>query len=306
MIIMKVNYRYYEPDKGLEEIQAKIYNNEWKKSPKSAFQEVTAEGIKQRFLAEKKDPKLARYALKEDGTPLAYIQATIADNTDPPQSWIGYPWAMDDCPVEIQEKLFSEMLEFVRDKYPDNEIVMGFFTNTWQRQVSFAESKGFTLKDTAYFYKIHTTKVSKDTDQEFEVKIGDLDDVDALIELCKSDPNLKEAFPDDESWISYFKDRVLPEGHTIIVLKDGQLVCAGAPLKGFSKDGIIVRFTAIRPGFQKAWKTLLREIALHCNEQGWEEPLLFNSFRDKELAGEMAEEFRAEIRDTQVLFGLKD
>jgi hypothetical protein len=304
---MKVIYRHYEPDQGLEDIQARIYNEEHGRSPKSAFREVTAEQIKQRFVAEEKDPKWVRYALKEDGSPMSYIQTSFSEN--PARTWIGYPWAMEDCPVEVQEKLYEEMLEYVKDKYPDNEIVMGYLTETWKKQVTYAESKGFTISDKADFYALNTntSKVSREieTDQEYIVRMGDQDDVDILIELCKADPRLERAFPDDEAWVAYFKDRVLPEGHAILLFKDEQLVCAGAPLKGFTEEGIIVRFTAIRPGFQDAWKELIREIALHCKEQEWAEPLLFNSFINKELSSQIAEELGADLRDTQVLLTLK-
>ncbi|MHA2296354.1 MAG: hypothetical protein ACXAEU_11955 [Candidatus Hodarchaeales archaeon] len=109
---MKVIYRYYESDKGLEEIQAKIYNYELKRSPKSNDDEVTAESIKQRFIDEKKDPKFVRYAFTEDGNPLAYIQASIRAK----QTFIGYPWSMDSCPAEVQDKLYSEMLAYAREK----------------------------------------------------------------------------------------------------------------------------------------------------------------------------------------------
>ena len=48
----------------------------------------------------------------------------------------------------------------------------------------------------------------------------------------------------------------------------------------------------------------VREIALHCKEQDWKEPLLFDSFTDKELSGELAKELKADLRDTQVLYTL--
>ncbi|MFW9994555.1 MAG: hypothetical protein ACFFD4_21100 [Candidatus Odinarchaeota archaeon] len=306
---MKVIYRYYEPDKGLEEIQAKIYNNELRRSPKSSSSEVTAEGIKQRFITEKKDPKNVRYALKEDGSPLAYIQVSVR-GISPPRTWIGYPWAMDDCPVEVQEKLFSEMLEYSRDKYPDNEIVMGYISSNWQRQVSFAESKGFVVDDalSIYFYTLGINSVVRKNNQEFKVKIANLDDVDALVELCKADPNLENVFSDDEGWISFFRDSVLPGGHTILILKDNQLVCAGAPTKGTRKDAIQMRFFAIRPGFQKAWKTLMEEVVAHCKEEGWEESLLFAGFykTELELVGETLEELGAKFIDKQVRWSLKN
>ena len=300
---MKIIYRYYEPDQGFEELQAQIFNYELMRNPKSAFGKVTADQIKQRYINEKKDKFGVRYALDEEEKPLAYIQTSFTES--PPQTWIGFPWALEHCPVEVQEFLYDEMLEYVKNKFPDNQIVMGFFTETWKRQIEFAKRKGFILKEKAFFYSLDTSQVKKEANHEFSVRNGTMDDIDVLIELCKTDPNIKEAFPTDEAWKSYFADRVIPDNHVIIVQKDNLLVAAGAPLRGYSDNGLIVRFTAIRPGYEDTWKILLREIAEHCKEQEWKEPLLFNSFTNKDLAPKVAEDLGAKFRDVQVLYGLK-
>ncbi len=299
---MKIIYRYYEPDQGFEELQAQIYNDELQRNPSSAFGKTSAEQIKQRYMNEKKDKFGVRYALDEEEKPLAYIQTTVTET--PAQTWIGYPWALEHCPVEVQDFLFDEMLDYVSNKYPENEIVMGYFTETWKRQTEFAKNKGFTLKDTAFFYSLDTTQVNKESTHEFSVKMGTIDDIPILIDLCKTDPNIKEAFPNNEAWNSYFADRVVPDNHAVLFFKENLLVAAGAPLRGYIDDGIIVRFTAIRPGFEDTWKLLLREIALHCSEQQWKEPLLFNSFTNKDTATEVAANLGAHLRDTQVLFVL--
>ena len=63
---MKVKYTVWEPDKGLEDIQAKIF------SYASGIPE-RAEVIRQRNL--QRAPEMTRYALTEDGEPLAYVTA---------------------------------------------------------------------------------------------------------------------------------------------------------------------------------------------------------------------------------------
>ncbi|MHA1993985.1 MAG: hypothetical protein ACW97Z_05555 [Candidatus Hodarchaeales archaeon] len=299
---MKIIYRYYEPDQGFEELQAQIYNDELKRNPQSAFGKASADQIKQRYINEKKDRLGVRYALDEQGHPLAYIQTTFTNS--PPQTWIGYPWAMEHCPVEVQEFLYEEMLDYVLKKFPENEIVMGYFTETWKRQTEFAKNKGFLIKDKAFFYSLDTKEVKKDSNHEFTIRKGAIDDINILIDLCKNDSNIKEAFPNDEAWKSYFEDRVIPDNHVIMIFRDNLLVAAGAPLRGYVEDGIIVRFTAIRPGFEDTWKILLREIALHCNDLSWNESLLFSSFTNGDLASKIAEDLGASLRDTQVLFVL--
>jgi len=65
---MNVNYRFYEPNKGLEEFQAKIFNQANNRA-------VTAKEIRKRYEEEKIDPKTVRYAFSNDNKPLAYVQA---------------------------------------------------------------------------------------------------------------------------------------------------------------------------------------------------------------------------------------
>ena len=107
---MKVVYCDYEPNKGLEEIQAQIYNTATKGSGEL---QVTAEKILQRYEEEEPDPKGIKYALKEDGTPLAYIQTRIS--TGPDRWWIGYPWTMPDCAIEVQETHFSKVYTYIKE-----------------------------------------------------------------------------------------------------------------------------------------------------------------------------------------------
>ncbi|MHA2296815.1 MAG: hypothetical protein ACXAEU_00025 [Candidatus Hodarchaeales archaeon] len=301
---MKVNYHFYEPDKGFEEIQAKIYNDELKRNPKSLALEVTAEDIKQRFEAEKKDPKFARYALKEDNSPLAYIQASVRDHT-----FIGYPWAMADCSTEVQENIFLEMLEYVKKKHPNNQVVMGYLPDSWQRQVSFAENRGFEIDESVstYYYKLEIDSVKRETSDDFETRKGTIEDLDALVELANSDPNLANVFPDDEGWKTYFTNTI-NGGHTFLVFKGKQLVSAGDVRKGNRSDAVGMSFFSTRPGFHEAWKMLIIELALHSKEEGWNKPLIMIGLYKTEIdqVVEELKELGAQYLEKQVRLHLKD
>ena len=88
---MEIVYRFYEPNQGLEEVQAHLYNQ-------ATGEKATAEQIRTRYETEKTNPRFVRYAFAEDGKPLAYIQAKKEKN----KFAIGYPWA-----VPSQEHDFS-------------------------------------------------------------------------------------------------------------------------------------------------------------------------------------------------------
>ena len=86
-----------------------------------------------------------------------------------------------------------------------------------------------------------------------------------------------------EVMIDYFKNKVLADGHAILVFKEGKIVCASAPLREYpgqeEQDHMILRFTATRKGYEEAWKTLIIEIAKECVATGskWtQNPLRIN------------------------------
>ncbi|MGY5881720.1 MAG: hypothetical protein RTV31_15820, partial [Candidatus Thorarchaeota archaeon] len=103
-------------------------------------------------------------------------------------------------------------------------------------------------------------------------------DLDDLIAVTKADPRMSTAFPNDDAYIPYFKDRVMKEGHAVILYDGEKVVAASAPLL-FKPDGrvllgdeerVIMRFTSILPGYSFAWKRLLSETAKAAKKAGWE------------------------------------
>jgi hypothetical protein len=269
---------------------------------------ASAEQILQRYKSENTDPKGVRYALKEDGGPLAYVQTRVTTNPEGKKTtWIGYPWAMPDCPSEIQEKLWAETFEYAKNRalkeMEEAKFTIGFFNEVWEEQITFAKEKGFEEEDHGYQYALDVLKASEAEHPGYSTRIAKESDLTALIELCQADPALRGAFPSEEGWTSYFKDRVLPDGNTILVFnEEGRLICAGAPLHGFSEAGVIVRFSATLPNYETAWKTLLVQISKRCVEQGWADlSLLFFADTERQrstIAGELG----AAIRTTSISF----
>ena len=90
----KTVYRNWEQDQGLEDIQAKIYTE-------AASLPASADEIRERNI--RRDSQMTRYALTEDGKPLAYVTARDS-GSEPGRTYIGYPWAMPNCPKEVQER----------------------------------------------------------------------------------------------------------------------------------------------------------------------------------------------------------
>lgn len=275
---MKVQYKKWESGKGLEEIQAQIYT------------EVSGLPARPEQIAPRNDDRGAdatRYALTEDGKALAYVTSSIS-NDEPWRGFIGYPWSMKDCPAEVKDKIFQELLDHLYSKdgikQVRSAIVVG--SKTKKEQINYLKGKGFVESERFYTYtkdlnieKSAAIKVEEKFDgQEAELisRVATEKDIPALVELCLADPHLRGAFPDEEAFTTYFKDRVLKDGHCVMLFDGDKPVSATAPLR-FAPEGnilkgeeerYIMRFTAARPGYEYSWNRLTIELAKECKAGG--------------------------------------
>lgn len=275
---MEVQYRHYEPNQGLEDQQAKIYTE--CANPGRA---ITGEEIQQRYEAEKIDPKTIRYVLSKEGQMLAYVQARDYPTLE--ETHIGYPWALPECPIEAQEKIFDELLAYIKQREETLPIRASAAIDQ-DKQIEFFRKKGFNEIERGFQYFVdfdveEASKMEKDDENTaFSSRVATTSDLPLLLEIVKADSALRDALPGDEGWTSYFNDRVLKDGHAVLVFHDDQIVAASAPLRfpiGDAKN-IIFRFQATRPGYAHAWTTLLIGIAKECLAAGWTDIPLRASF----------------------------
>ncbi len=306
---MKVVYRYYEPNQGLEEMQAKIYSE-------ASGRPVSGEEIRARYKDQKKDPKTTLYALTETGEPLAYVQAT--DSTSHiGRTHISYPWALPACPVEVQEKIFDEVLEYLLQRVQTLEITAPLIINVEgiEERISFFQRKGFIEKERLYYYSydFNIEEVCNWENQSFISRIASSADLEKLIELCQVDPNWQ--FLTREVATNYFKNKVLKDGGVVLIFDNNQVVATGAVLRvqpGTSvlsgdEERILLRFSAVRPGNQLAWKQMLIELAKECVKSGWAHIPLRVNFRfyaSSTVAVNLAN-LTSEFDDFEVLLAFK-
>ncbi|MFX1515933.1 MAG: hypothetical protein ACFFC6_06460 [Promethearchaeota archaeon] len=280
---MKIIYRHYEPNQGLEDFQAKIYS------------EVTArptsgEEIRARYKDQKKDPKTTLYALTEEGAPLAYVQAT--DSTSHiGRTHISYPWALPACPADVQEKIFDELLTYLLQREHTVEITAPLVLDVEgiDERIEFFTNKGFSEKERLYYYsydfEIDEICSWTITDESYTCRAATLEDLEKLLELCKADPNWQ--FLTQEVATNYFTNKVLKDGNAVLVFHNNQVVATGAILRvqpGVSvligkEERILLRFSAIRPKYHDAWKHMLIELANKCVKLGWTDVPLRVNFR---------------------------
>ena len=267
---MKVVYKNYEPNQGLDELQAKIYTE-------ASGLPATAEEIRARNI--QRDSRMTQYALADDGAPLAYVTCRDS-NSEPGRTYIGYPWKLSGCPNDVQQQLFDDQLAFLRTrdetKSIGSTVVMG--SKIADTQLEFLYERGFREDNQIYLYNedLDVKEVNKwnlnAEESSYTAKAAAEDDVEGLMELIQSDSYIRNAFPNDDAMRAYLVDRVLKDGHGVIILKDDKMVAASAVLK-LSPDNpslsgdqgrYIMRFTAKRPGYKGVWKRLVVEIAKEC------------------------------------------
>ncbi|MFX1492169.1 MAG: hypothetical protein ACFFBU_07895, partial [Promethearchaeota archaeon] len=181
---MKVNYRHYEPDQNLEEIRAQIYTT-------ASGLPATADQIRLRAL--NSDPKLMRFAFTEKEEPLAYISASGSDS----QPWtigMGYPWALPECPSNVQVQIFKDLVSYIKENEKIQEIVTGVVLSSKiaDEQIRFFTEKGFTEKERVFIYaldydvtEVSGWKLTKEL-RAFRSRVATSKDINRLIEVCQS------------------------------------------------------------------------------------------------------------------------
>ncbi|MHA1137291.1 MAG: hypothetical protein ACTSSE_12470 [Candidatus Thorarchaeota archaeon] len=272
---MKVQYKNWESGKGLEEIQAKIYT------------EVSGIPVNPEQIGPRNDERgtdATRYAFTKEGEPLVYITSDIVD-ADNGRVLVGYPWSLPECPIEVKDKLLNDMIDHLKNKEGTQTIITSVVlqSKTKNEQIEYFEKRGFVEDERGFAFN-KDFDIEKTIKKEFDGPAGALkakvatdDDLDTLIELTKVDPRMNSAFPNDDAYEPYFKDRVLKDGYAVILFDGNEAVAASAPLL-FKPDGrilqgdedrVIMRFTSIRPGHSYAWKRLLVEVAKAAKDAGW-------------------------------------
>ena len=253
MIIMKVLYENYEKEKGFEEIQANIYNENMIKY-KGRLSSIKQ--IKMRYNDSEFDHRGVQYAFNENHEPLAYIQTRRFKNWN--RTYIGYPWFIDNCPKEIQEKLFSDMLNYIRQRDPNKVIVLGNVQPNWVEVHDFAKQFQGTKYEESKAHVLSISKTSQIPNDGYSWKLATPCEENRIIDLVKTDPSYN-FLPNDEARRDHFKERFSMD-RIILIYKNDQLVSAGAldSLKSEDSDRF-VKYTINRENKFEYWRAFVIE-----------------------------------------------
>ena len=261
---MDVEYKYYEKGQNLEEVQAQIYNGAIKKYRGN---EATVEQIKTRYQNQDFDFKSVRYAFAKDKTPLAYIQTRIDANTK--RTFIGYPWAINNCPKDVQDKLFSEMLSYIKQRDSDHQIVLGNIQEEWAEVHDFAKKYNAKVDNEFLTYALEVKEMIKLDNTEFSMRLATSEDENNLAELARTEPGFDTAFANEDAMNDFFKDQVTNH-EVLLIYKDNQLVSAGSLTSlDLDRNGRVnIRFTATRGYKFEYWRAFVIELSRYLASKG--------------------------------------
>jgi len=227
---------------------------------------------------------MTRYALTGDGEPLAYVTARDS-SSEPGRTYIGYPWKLDGCPEEVQMKIFNEMMTYLNDRTDTQVIATTVIESSKLRdtQKEFFSNLGFQEDDHIFRYvlpmDVNETSKMKVSQRASELtsRVATESDLNYLVEIFQQDRGLSTQITDIYEIKNYFTERVLVDGHAILLFDKDKVVAATAPLRlppdhiriTGDEERIIMRFTAIRSGYNYVWSRLLVELAIECKKAGW-------------------------------------
>ncbi|MHA2095625.1 MAG: hypothetical protein ACW98F_13475 [Candidatus Hodarchaeales archaeon] len=267
---MEVEYRKYQPNEGLEEIQAEIFVNAQTRIPDRAYPvpsvEEVVQQIKERNKNDPPDVNAIRYALTTDGKPLAYVQSHITNRYNATE--VSFPHAMENCPPEVQDKLFKELVDYVadrdKDKGDDHQIIAGgVYRSDRKQEIDFLKSNGFKVDRKFITYQYKSDTLVFEGEDKFTLQKGDLTDetdLAALFELGRVDETALEAFPKEEQLKRYYENIQRYPLKVVLIFEDELIVAAGA-IRAEENQNPSVQFTFYRPGHESAWKRLLIHIS---------------------------------------------
>lgn len=209
---MAYHYKNYEPNKGLEAIQAEIFNQ-------ANNRNVKPEEIRERFERENIDPKTVIYAFDEKDQPVAYVQARDYPNRQ--EIHLGYPWAISGCPIDVQKKMYIDLLTYIKTRDSDLKIM----TNIPDKSgfIEFVKAQKFIENRRTVLINVDKNSIGKTKylSLPYSIKKATIEDLDrikhayfkALGDLARSD---------DENFTKFLSD-CIESGYTYMAIKNDKI-----------------------------------------------------------------------------------
>ena len=158
--------------------------------------------------------------------------------------------------------MFKDLLEYVKQKFSDFTIYLGYVRDDYQLVHDFVKTKGFQVVNKNSTYQI-PTKILKQIsyDQNYLSKIADKTDLDQLIAFAKSDEGFMSYHADYVAMQSFFTDKIIPENETILLQdQNGAIQATGALATQDDTRKTRLQFRIVAENNYAAFSQLLKEL----------------------------------------------
>ena len=266
MKILNVTYENYLPKQGLEESQAKIWLDAQHRLGDSVFPlpklEEVIQQVKERHETEKPEAEGIRYAYSEERDLLAYVQSRDAPYFNATE--VSFPWATEECPRKVQDRLFSDMVKYIinrnKERGDNNRILAGGgYISKWENEINFLKSHGFEVVTTFVTYRYGSSSFQPPEKEKFVIRKGVLtnsDDLASLMEIGRVDETALAAFDSEDSMKGYY-ERIKDNPLKVVLIYEADVIVAAGAVRIDENRGPSIQFTFYRPGHELAWKHLM-------------------------------------------------
>ena len=258
---MNIIYKKYEP--GFEEHQAFVYNEAVKKY---SGETVTAKEIKDRIESHTpiQDLEGINFAFNEDGQPLAYIQYRIYQGNE---IYIGYPWATENCPQDVQDTLYSNLEKYIKIKYPSEKFLfMGNISDDYTDVHKQISKYGFEKETWLGYYTLDPKNATTIPFEGFSYREVKPTDIDIILAIAQLDPSINTD-NNEERWKNYFVERFKDTTMLLLNKENTAIASIGFTTSSLTEKEIQTRFIVFNPTYEKYFDKLLGAIGKYSNEK---------------------------------------
>ena len=266
-----------DPDIDFNQVQATIYNNVVNKYTGNT---VTTDEIRERIEKDKFDANGMMYAFTIENKPLAYIRYYLYPSGN---LYIGYPWCIDECPEDVQERLFSDLKAYIKRKFPDKTIArLGFADNRITPFHEFARKKNLEKAFWEVEFNIDVEEFSKINLGEFSYRESTETDLESLVTIAMEDFVFygQEKVLNKEETKKYFRNVVFKHGNCVAFLKNDEIIGSTSPWRNKPWNNSLftfIRYESILRKYEKHRYLLYVTLAKLLHDKGLVDEKLFFS-----------------------------
>jgi hypothetical protein len=256
-------YRNWEPNQGLEEQQADVFNE----ANKYKLQPTTAEHIKKLNTKYNIKSEHVRYAFTGKKM-VGYIHARVQEQVK--EIVLSFPWTIPNTPTKVRDTLYNNIIQYFRDqsKFTNFQLRVNPMSEP-KTNITFLLEHGFVIKNTWKELLLSLSSVANAKyNPKFTSRLGSEDDIEDLIELTKKDGSYAKQLDTDGKIRDYLANEIIPTDHVTLVYDNNVLCAACAPKVG--ENRLIMDFAVFNDiKNQEPFVPLFVELAKACVNSGY-------------------------------------